>query len=154
MTILRQLFAAMLCACAVFAATPALAADFSFTVPVDVSSLPPSIERGSVRCLVQQWVPGSAVNIGEGSSAEFAITGGAYRGSVTVEVTHGSSADPAQANKYDCLLWFFVRRSSGATSWYSSYSLAQETGPIEARILSTASSPGVRSYQAGGDIPH
>lgn len=144
--------AAALAACALIYAPPALAGDFNFTVPVALTELPPTILRGKVRCIANQVVPGAFVAIGEGWSPEFAIVDGAYSGTVSVEVNASSAHDPSQANRYDCELWLQVRRTTGAVSFYSAYALAQESGPIEARIQSTSSSLGVRSYQNSGPL--
>ena len=144
--------ATALAACTLISAPPAFAGDFNFTVPVALTDLPPTILRGKVRCIANQVLPGEFVAVGEGWSPEFAIVGGAFSGSVSVDVTASSGRDPAQANRYDCELWLQVRRTSGAISFYSAYALAQESGPVEARITSTSSSLGVRTYQNTGPL--
>jgi hypothetical protein len=150
---MMKLLAAAAIATAMLAwAPPARAADFTFTVPVNVSELPPTIERGKVRCLVTRIGGGVGVTIGDVYSPEFAITGGAYSGVQRVEITAGLRA--AEANTYDCSLWFFVRRTDGSTGWRSAYALHIEGAVPEARIMGTdASRPLARTYQAGGTIP-
>lgn len=144
--------AATLAACVIISAPPAFAGDFNFTVPVTLTNLPPTILRGKVRCNAVQTVPGSFLPRGEGWSPEFAIVSGAYSGTVSVEVSAPRDVDPALADRYDCDLFLQVRRTSGTVTYYSAYDLAQVSGPVEARILSTGSSPGVRSYQNTGPL--
>lgn len=147
-----NLLIAAIAACAIISAPPAFAGDFNFTVPVTLTDLPPTILRGKVRCNAVQTVPGSFLPRGEGWSPEFAIVSGGYSGTVSVEVSAPRDIDPAQADRYDCDLWLQVRRTSGTVNFYSAYALAQGSGPIEARILSTGSSPGLRSYQNTGSL--
>ncbi len=149
--VLQRFLAAALGACALAVASPASAADFTFTAPVDVSELPPALLQGRVTCIVTQRQPGAFVEFGRASS-DFALTGGAYRGNVVVEVTVGRDRDPAQTHRYDCEIWFQIRRTSGTVTWMSASALAQPTGPSEGRIRSVDPLPGRRTYQTAGPL--
>src|SRR3990167_5723240 len=68
-----------------FASGPAWAADFTFTVPVELSNLPPDSRMGSVNCSLRTSAVGTprsgTVCVGRGHGT-FTISGGAYRGEV------------------------------------------------------------------------
>lgn len=141
-TLMPRLCAAAL-ALAAFTPTPARAGEFNFTIPVELTNLPPAIQRGYVRCFVQQQTSTAPLlNIGEGRSPEFAITGGGFSGNVLVEVNATRGLNPAQANYYSCTLWLHVQRADGGGGFYSAYALGQPTGPIEGRLVYSASRRG------------
>jgi hypothetical protein len=147
---LGRSFAAAL-AFLVLSPATAYAGQFNFTVPVELTNMPAATQRGYVRCIVSQVTPTTPpLNIGEGRSAEFTITDGRFSGNVLVEVNAGSSFSPAQANRYSCMLWLHVRRADGSGGFYSAYALGQPTGPVEGRLLYSASR---RGDVAEGDIP-
>lgn len=130
---------------------PAAAADFNFNVPVEAVNLPPSIDRGYVRCQVWFASGTTAINAGEAQSAEFAIVDRAYRGTARVEVTVRSGIRAAAVTNYDCWLWFRVTRADGRVVWYNATHLAQgDPYPLEARLLRQPSGVG----SVGGPVPH
>jgi len=82
----------------------ASAEDFTFTVPVELASLPAEINYGWAFCDLVIREPGrsalSAGNAGRG----FTISGGAYRGEVTVAVNASPGIEPARVTHYKCYL--------------------------------------------------
>ncbi len=92
-----------------FASGPAWTADFTFTVPVEVSNLPPDSRRGRVDCgLHINLRPGTRPAPVGGGQSMFAISAGAYRGEVTVAVNANSGIDPATVTHYTCGLAFIA----------------------------------------------
>jgi hypothetical protein len=82
-----------------FFATAAFAEDFTFTVPVDFSNLPPEITRAAITCNAYR----SAIGGGVGArGAGITITGGAYHGDVTIRFDAYPERDPATATHYEC----------------------------------------------------
>jgi hypothetical protein len=90
-------------------ATPASAADFTFTVPVAIASVPPEITQFTVECVVTGETTASTVGIGRTTTP---MSGGAFSGDVTVEVTASGGADRARASRYMCKLWLSARNPS------------------------------------------
>lgn len=94
-----------------FASGPAWAADFTFTVPVALSNLPPDSRSGSVTCQLRTSPVGAprsgTVGVGNGSGS-FTISGGAYRGDVTVAVNANPGVDPATVTHYSCGVSFIA----------------------------------------------
>lgn len=83
------------------------AEDFTFTVPVRLSNLPPEITAFQVNCGVNQ--PGTGSNfygprIGGTNSGERPITGGAFSGDITLAFNASPTADPSRAGVYGCEL--------------------------------------------------
>jgi hypothetical protein len=79
-------------------------ADFVFTVPVDVSNLPPEVTHISVCCQVSAG--GRLVGPGGTCAARRAVSGRAYRGDFVVEYNANPGVDPATATNYNCNAWF------------------------------------------------
>ena len=90
-----------------FATLPAMAADFTFIVPVDVSNLPPEIVSFSVQCAVSTAATGGILQT---ASTSLVVRDRAYRGDVSVEVNVIPSRR-AEAAYYQCEIRDF--RTSG-----------------------------------------
>src|SRR3989344_4043384 len=94
-----------------FASGPTWAADFTFTVPVELSNLPPDSRMGSVSCALRTSAVGTprsgTVGVGNGRGT-FTISGGAYRGEVTVTANANPGVDPATVTHYTCGLAFYA----------------------------------------------
>ena len=92
-----------------FASGPAWAADFTFTVPVELANLPPDSRQGVVGCSLRTSPVGTprsgTVGVGNGNGF-FTISGGAYRGEVTVVANANPGVDPATVTHYTCGLSF------------------------------------------------
>jgi hypothetical protein len=80
-------------------AAPALAEDFTFVVPVDMRSLPPEITSMTVQCGALTAIGGRSVGTGE---TVVPITGGAYRGDVTVSFNASAGLSSGSATAYSC----------------------------------------------------
>lgn len=89
------------------ASDAAWAEDFTFTVPVDVSRLPPEINSGHASCDLMIRERGRADRTAGNRGRGFAIAGGAYRGEVTVPVNANPGIEPAQVTHYKC--WITLR---------------------------------------------
>lgn len=82
------------------------AADFTFTVPVKLSNLPPDSRTVGVSCLVYTSAtarPGGSGHVGTGFTSS-PVSGGAFDGEVTVAVTTNTGVDPATVTHYSCAL--------------------------------------------------
>jgi len=94
-----------------FASGPTWAADFTFTVPVELSNLPPDSRRGVVSCALRTSAVGTprsgTVGVGNGHGL-FTISGGDYRGEVTVTANADPGVDPATVTHYTCGLAFYA----------------------------------------------
>ena len=83
---------------------PALAADFTFTVPVELASLPAEINYGWVNCELAIREPGRAARSAGNAGQGFRISGGAHRSEVTVAVNAAPGIEPARVTHYKCYL--------------------------------------------------
>src|SRR5450830_1153956 len=86
-------------------ATPALAQDFRFTVPVSVTKVPPNVKSLSVLCeAVQGAGPGAAFLVkASGTSAPQPVTAGAFSGEFNVSVSAGTwEWQMAMRVQYNC----------------------------------------------------
>ena len=85
------------------ASAPAAAEDFTFVVPVEVTNLPPEINRMTVSCSasIAPGTPGLPPRMIGSSATQVTISGGAYRGDVTVAF-NASLSDAGYANEYSC----------------------------------------------------
>lgn len=89
-----------------FASGPAWAADFTFTVPVEVANLPPDSTAVLVDCHLYTSAdarPGGRGHVGS-SYGRSTISGGAYRGEVTTAGNANPGVDPATVTHYSCSL--------------------------------------------------
>lgn len=73
--------------------------DFEFTVPVNLTNLPPEVERVSVCCRVTQGA--RALSNGICSSSQ-AVSGSSYSGEFRINVDLFPREDPASAEGYYC----------------------------------------------------
>lgn len=97
-------------------ATPAAAADFTFTVPVAIASVPPEVNQFTVECNVGGETTTSTIGVGRTTTR---MSGGAFSGDVIVEVTASGGADRASATRYQCRMWLGARDpSTGAIVTY------------------------------------
>jgi hypothetical protein len=87
-----------------FASGPAWAADFTFTVPVELSNLPPDSRMGQVSCLLltRPVRAGGLGTLAGTARGTFAISGGAFRGEVTATGDANPGVDPATITNYSC----------------------------------------------------
>ena len=90
----------------VLVASPSRAADFEFSVPVELSKLDTAFTQGKVLCDVRGRTgeAGGRAVIGAGEAA-FAISQGAYKGTVVVKFdAKRPEFQPSQADQYRCIL--------------------------------------------------
>jgi hypothetical protein len=85
-----------------FCATPAYATDFTITVPVSLSNLPPNIHSVWVTCQVFEAIHLHVTGV---ASREIPVTGGAYHADVVFEINALPDRDPANAVEYRCEAW-------------------------------------------------
>lgn len=102
-------------------AAPAYAEDFTITVPIRVSNLPPSIEAALIYCAVSSTNRATR-DIGLGhASPRVEIRSGAFSGSATVRFNAAPGQDPGRATHYECGVSSFVGRNErGETVHYFS----------------------------------
>ncbi len=105
---LSMIAAMVLCA----APLRAQGAEFTFTVPVRVSNLPPDSRQGGVSCTLLTGPAGTrgsggTVGIG-GGTGRFTLTSGAFDGEVTVEANTRPGNDPATVTHYSCAIAFYA----------------------------------------------
>ena len=96
-------------------ATPAFAEDFTLTVPVEFSALPPNVDRLFVSC---QIIEENLSRVTVAASREIPITGGAYRGDVVFAVNAIATRDPALAVQYRCQAWLIGRTPANPNQRY------------------------------------
>ena len=84
---------------------PVTAAEYIFSIPVDVRSLHPTVTRGLVQCSVSD----ATRIIGEAGRQPFTLSGGNYRGEVEVRVT--TPATSPAAVRWSCSLRFYLPMS-------------------------------------------
>ena len=107
----------------------ALAADFTFNVPVTLSNVP-SVQMLRVDCAVSRVAVDGAGPLGGGNvvgrgSAPVRIEGGAYSGTVAVEVNASGVITPDQARSYICSMAVAGRSRTGVTYTASSGNLQE-----------------------------
>lgn len=94
------------------APTPASASDFTFTIPVSFSNLPPEVTQFYVSCYAQ--LP-SGASVGQGGRS-LPITGGGYTGDFSVEFNALPGYDPATATRYQCSGYFIGTNPAGGVA--------------------------------------
>ncbi|MCX5763710.1 MAG: hypothetical protein NTU67_03660 [Gemmatimonadetes bacterium] len=109
-----------------FGTFPAMAADFTFIVPVDVSNLPPEIVSFNVQCAVSTAATGGILQT---AFTNLVVRNRAYRGDVTVEVTVIPSRR-AEAAYYKCEIRDFRTATGGGLVYglYGSQPLPRASG--------------------------
>lgn len=111
---------------------PAWAEDFTFTVPVQVSNLPPDSTRVGVSCHLYTNAaarPGGRGHVG--SLYGFAaISGGAFRGEVTAASNANPGVDPATVTHYSCALGITARLRGRDHTFLYGDSAAPSTLPL------------------------
>jgi len=143
----RSIFAALLAAG--FSA-PAIAADFTFDVPVSVRDVP-VISQVQVRCLVSvldAGVDGYAAesNIVGRGEVTVEAPGGTYEGTVEVPVENRGTRLSSAARSYACSLQGLGRNAAGGTitlgsNWTVSLERMTGTGLISEQTRTTANLP-------------
>ena len=89
-------------------ASPAVASDFTFNVPVEVANTP-SLQSITVSCFVSTQPLGGVYRaagtnvVGRGTST-VAVNDGSYRGNVVVRIDAGGINPAASGRSYDCRL--------------------------------------------------
>jgi len=144
--------AVALLAGAALAGAPAFAADFTFDIPVVIENVP-SATSALVSCYVSIVPPGGVyaaggTNIVGRGERSITITGGAFRGTVTVEVNASGLHLPAAARSYNCSLQQVNGRALTGSTYAASSGNAREvyeraTGLHLDRLV----------VQAGGPLP-
>ena len=81
---------------------------FTFTVPLQLSNLPPEIDSYSIGCSV---FPSGGILLGT-ARTRGTISGGAVNTEVVVSVTANPVSDPALASEYSCSLHLDGARQS------------------------------------------
>lgn len=97
-------------------ASPAWAADFSVTVPVQAEGLPAGVNKLAVSC--QILTDRNSVVVGA-QVVYLPVKGGAFRGDVPVAINASGGVSPALATRYRCVAWFIAESSSGRVYYYS-----------------------------------
>ena len=123
---LKRLLLALALLCIV---APAYAADFTITVPVSISSLPPNIDSLWVTCQVFET---SHLRVIGAASRRLPIVGGAFRGDVALEIDSSPDRDPALARDYRCVAWLIGRSATNPNQNYfeDGSRTATETFPL------------------------
>ena len=98
-----------------FTAGAARAEDFTFTVPVELASLPPDMDYGWVYCDLEIREPGSVARRVGNRGRGFSISGGAYRGELTVAVNSAPHISPSSVTHYFC--WLTLRGTLRGTAF-------------------------------------
>ncbi len=141
---LSMIAAMVLCA----APLRAQGAEFTFTVPVRVSNLPPDSKQGAVDCTLLTGAAGTRGSGGTagigGGSGRFTLTSGAFDGDVRVEANTRPGNDPATVTHYSCAI-AFVATLRGRDHQFA-YWMAAPRGPV----LPVA--PGPQSPRVDGAI--
>jgi hypothetical protein len=102
------------------------AEDFNFTVPVQLTNLPLSVEGLTVACMTVKETASAAGGAGPAGGSEVIgsasvrvpITGGAYRGDVIVRANAMQGKDPRTAEYYRCDGWFDGHERGAATHYF------------------------------------
>jgi hypothetical protein len=135
---------------AALAGAPAFAADFTFDIPVVIENVP-SATSAAISCYVSIVPPGGAYAaggsnvVGRGETS-ITITGGTFRGTVTVEVNASGLHLPSAARSYNCSLSRVAGRALTGTTYTASSGNAREvyeraTGLHLDRLVVQASGP-------------
>lgn len=103
------------------------AEDFLFTVPFDVTQLPPEIRFMRVTCSVWQ----GGIPIGSGQY-RVAVTGGTVRGEAVVAFNASKGQDPRSATRWTCGL-IFDEDEAGEKSY--AFSDATDSFPTVSRNI-------------------
>ena len=107
-------------------------AEFTFTVPVRVSNLPPDSRQGAVYCTLLTGAAGTRGSGGTagvgGGSGSFTLTSGAFDGEVTVEANTNPGNDPATVTHYSCAIAFYATLRGRDQQF--AYWMAAPPGPV------------------------
>ncbi len=127
----HKLWALLTMAVISLAANTAQAGQFTITVPVRATNLPPNIDAMLLACLLYTNEPRlGGRNIGIGRQ-RVEISGGAYSGNATISFDVTPGQDPAAATHYECM-GSFVGDESGATVHYFSNVVGASEFPLAA----------------------
>ncbi|HEY3349126.1 MAG TPA: hypothetical protein VGM13_05070 [Thermoanaerobaculia bacterium] len=116
---MRRILRVALCLAAVLlAAAPVAAEDFTITIPLQFSNLPPTVDGFLCGCWIYTGEPRlGGRSIGANNATRVNITGGAYRGDLVLRFNAAPGMDPATATHYECT-GHFVGTERGATVHY------------------------------------
>jgi hypothetical protein len=105
-------------AAVLLAAVPASAEDFTITIPLQFSNLPPNVDGFLGGCYIYTNEPRlGGRSIGANNVTRVNLTGGAYRGDLTLRFNAAGGQDPATATHYECV-GHFVGTDRGVTVHY------------------------------------
>jgi hypothetical protein len=105
------------------AAQAAHAEDFNITIPLEISNLPPSIAGMLVFCSVMTGEPRLGGRYMGNLTKRVEMSGGGFRGNVTLNFNASAGQDPSLATHYECG-GSFVGDERGATVHYFSESVS------------------------------
>ena len=134
---------------ATLASPCAVAADFTFDVPVVIENVP-SATTAAISCVVSIVPPDgpsalAGANVVGRGETNVAITGGAYRGTVTVEVNATGLNLPSAARSYTCSMGLLGRSLTGvlyrASSGNARDAYSRATGLTVDRLVMIARGP-------------
>lgn len=109
----------LLTAVATFAAVPAGASDFTFSVPVRVENMR-NATAAWVSCDIFMGSGSTKRSVGFGRS-DVPLSGGAYSGDVSVNVNAASGFMASDADSWGCFLTYLWRMPDGSTFLRSTY---------------------------------
>ncbi len=105
----------------------AQATDFTITVPVNVSGVPPSVISMGIGCVIKPTQFGDASTYIARGNQLLHLTGGAYHGNVTIAVNALPGKDPAQAHWYFCIADF---EGAGSTIYFQGGNMTPPVFPL------------------------
>ncbi len=108
---------------------PALATDFTFTIPVNFRYLPSDVVSFQGACYVYS---ASRTQIGIGRIPFIPISGGDYAGDVTVQFNADPGRDPATAAYYQCEGHFVGHNAPGVVPAFYFENPTSPTFPLQA----------------------
>jgi len=98
----------------------ALAAEYEFTVPLALASMPPEISEAEVRCDI--WAPRTGASgeelIGAGQT-RVPVSGGAYAGDVRVSVNRSALAASRTPTSWSCYLRVYGRIGTAPAEFWA-----------------------------------
>lgn len=107
-------------------AAPLAAEDFTITIPLQFSNLPPNVDGFLGGCWIYTNEPRlGGRSIGANNATRVNITGGAHRGDFVLRFNAAPGMDPATATHYECT-GHFVGTERGATVHYFTTSFGAE----------------------------
>ena len=112
-----------------FGAPAAQAADYTFTVPVEVRTLPPEAEEVRVTCTIHD---AGGARLGDGRTTQ-RLTDHGFNGEVRVEVSR-LPGERRRATRWICLLYVGVNLAEGRRLLYGSRPGSNLLYPVGPRV--------------------